>query len=294
MRFGALQVSSLALGVCCGHAQDFSWSFQTGTSGNDQSNCVWSDADGNIYVAGESYGSLHGNSNAGQYDIFIMQLDRQGSHQWTFQKGDSASEFVNSCYVDASGSMFLTGHTYSGLDGNSNVGSADIYATKINGAVSWQWTFQIGSSSNDVARAVQVDASGNVILAGETMGGLDGFSNAGGWDMFVINLDTSGVLQWTYQTGTSSNDEVGGLQIDAAGDIFIAGDTQGGFSGLTNAGLYDMFIMKLDSAGTPQWTVQTGGSGSEVVHAFHIDASGNMFLAGYTDGQLHGNSLPWR
>ena len=47
--------------------------------------------------------------------------------------------------------------------------------------------------------------------------------------MFVINLDTSGVLQWTYQTGTSSNDEVGGLQIDAAGDIFIAGDTQGGF-----------------------------------------------------------------
>lgn len=290
MRFGALQVSSLALGVCCGHAQDFSWIFQTGTSGNDQSNCVWSDADGNIYVAGESYGSLHGNSNAGQYDIFIMQLDRQGSHQWTFQKGDSASEFVNSCYVDASGSMFLTGHTYSGLDGNSNVGSADIYAMKINGAVSWQWTFQIGSSSNDVARAVQVDASGNVILAGETMGGLDGFSNAGGWDMFVINLDTSGVLQWTYQTGTSSNDEVGGLQIDAAGDIFIAGDTQGGFSGLTNAGLYDMFIMKLDSAGTPQWTVQTGGSGSEVVHAFHIDASGNMFLAGYTDGQLHGNS----
>ena len=73
---------------------------------------------------------------------------------------------------------------------------------------------------------------------GRPWGGLDGFSNAGGWDMFVINLDTSGVLQWTYQTGTSSNDEVGGLQIDAAGDIFIAGDTQGGFSGLTNAGLY--------------------------------------------------------
>ena len=266
----------------------------SGNSGNDQANCVWTDTSGNAYVAGETYGSLDGNSNAGQYDIFILKLNSAGIKEWTFQFGGSASEFAHACYFDGSNDdIFLTGHTYSALDGTT-FGGADAFAMKVDlVSQTIQWTYQSGSSTNDVVRGIVVDSSGNVILAGETMGDLGGNVNAGGgtWDIFTIKLNSLGVHQWTYQTGSSTNDEVGGIQVDSAANIYVAGDTEGALTDvLPNAGGYDVFFFKLTSAGSQSWLAQTGSTASDFLNALYVESSGNMYLAGSTEGDLHGLS----
>jgi hypothetical protein len=44
----------------------------------------------------------------------------------------------------------------------------------------------------DTAEGVVVDSQNNVFASGFTNGGLDGNTNAGGYDAFVVKVETSG------------------------------------------------------------------------------------------------------
>ena len=57
------------------------------------------------------------------------------------------------------------------------------------------WTKQLGTSSYDVANGVATDSSGNIYVTGETQGGLDGNTSAGGSDLFLVKYNSSGKKQ---------------------------------------------------------------------------------------------------
>jgi hypothetical protein len=53
----------------------------------------------------------------------------------------------------------------------------------------------LGTTAGDYGRSVAVDTSGTTYMTGLTAGNLDGASNAGGNDGFIVKYDTSGNLQ---------------------------------------------------------------------------------------------------
>ena len=63
---------------------------------------------------------------------------------------------------------------------------------KYNSSGTKQWTKQLGTSSRDYATGVASDSSGKVYVGGNTNGGLDGNSSAGGFDLFVVKYDSDG------------------------------------------------------------------------------------------------------
>ena len=87
-----------------------------------------------------------------------------------------------------------------------------------------------------------IDNSNNIFLIGETFGALDGQSNYGGYDAFVMKFNSSGVRQWTQQFGTSEDDVVWGSDTDSKGNIYITGYSEGGLDGNINSGGRDFFI----------------------------------------------------
>ena len=238
------------------------WTVQRGGSSSDYARALKVDPSGNVFLAGDTYNSLDGNPNAGSSDIFLMKFDSSGSWQWTVQRGGSSSDRAIGLKVDPSGNLFLAGETDSSSDGNPYAGGLDIFLMKFDNSGSWQWTVQRGGSSSDYARALKVDPSGNVFLAGDTYNSLDGNPNAGDIDVFLMKFDSSGSWQWTVQRGGSSLDYARALKVDPSGNVFLAGDTYNSLDGNPNAGLSDIFLMKFDSSGSWQWTVQRGGSSS--------------------------------
>ena len=53
------------------------------------------DASGNVFVAGYTASTdLVNQSNAGDFDVFVMKFDSDGAHQWTILRGGPGDEFA--------------------------------------------------------------------------------------------------------------------------------------------------------------------------------------------------------
>ena len=70
--------------------------------------------------------------------------------------------------------------------------SKDIFVVKYYDNGTKQWTKQFGSTSGEQANGVANDSSGNVYLTGNTEGELDGNTNSGSTDIFLVKYNSSG------------------------------------------------------------------------------------------------------
>ena len=270
--------------------QAVAWPVQFGTSSADYAFSVATDASGNVYVSGYTGGSLPGNSSAGGVDAFVAKYDSSGVQQWVRQFGTSSADYAQGVTTDASGNVYVSGYTIGSLPGNSSAGSYDAFVAKYDSSGVQQWVKQFGTSSYDYAQGVTTDASGNVYVSGYTGGSLPGNSSAGSYDAFVAKYDSSGVQQWVKQFGGSSADEAYGVTTDASGNVYVSGRTGGSLPGNSSAGGVDAFVAKYDSSGVQQWVRQFGGSSADEAYGVATDASGNVYVSGYTGGSLPGNS----
>jgi hypothetical protein len=242
--FGALEGSNAGDGDVFVRSYDrdgnLRWTRQFGTSSTEDANGIATDANGNVYATGVTYGALEG-SYAGAADAFVRSYDRDGNLRWTRQFGTSSTEIANGVATDAHGHVYSAGYTTGALEG-SNAGAADAFVRSHDRDGNLRWTRQFGTSSNEYAYEVATDANGYVYTAGYTYGALEG-SHAGAADVFVRSYDSDGNLRWTRQFGTSSSDYAYGIATDASGNAYTAGSTSGALAG-TSAGLSDAFIRK--------------------------------------------------
>jgi len=278
------------------------WTKQLGTSSSDEGRGVTTDSSGNIYVTGLTQGGLDGNTNSGgssvDNDIILVKYNSSGTKQWTKQLGTSSSACGNDAFktncgssagngvtTDSSGNIYVTGFTVGGLDGNTSSGYWDIFLTKYNSSGTKQWTKQLGNSGNQHGKDVTTDSSGNIYVTGYTAGGLDGNTELGVWDIFLVKYNSSGTKQWTKQLGTSSSDQGNSVTTDSSGNIYVTGVTYNYLDGNTGiGGAGDIFLVKYNSSGTKQWTKQLGTTSGDEGRGVTTDSSGNIYVTGYTLG----------
>jgi hypothetical protein len=253
------------------------------------------DASGNILVGGSTDAGLDGNTLVGNQDYFVVKYNSSFTRQWTKEMG--ASGKTSNGYdiaVDASASVFITGASNGAVDGNTKTGSNDVVLTKYNTSGVKQWTKQLGVSSKFTeGHGVATDSSGNVIVAGYTGGNLDGQNNAGVNSLFILKYDTSGTKQWTRLLGVASKGTIGhGIAVDGSANIYVLAETNGGVDGNTLAGTQDILVTKYNSAGTKQWTKQSGvASATITAGGVALDSSGNIYLTASSTGGLDGNTI---
>jgi uncharacterized protein (UPF0548 family) len=269
---------------------------QLGVAGKIASgNSVATDANGNVYVAGHTFGGLDGNTLTGNQDFFVTKYDSSGVKQYTRQLGVAGRlTSSDSVATDANGNVYVAGTTTGGLDGNTLTGTADFFVTKYNSSGVKQYTRQLGVTGKlTYGYSVATDASGNVYASGITYGGLDGNTLTGTLDFFVSKYDSSGVKQYTRQMGVAGQSSYSrSVATDANGNVYVSGYTYGGLDGNTLTGSRDFVVTKYDSSGVKQYTRQMGVAGQgSYSRSVATDASGNVYVAGYTYGGLDDNTL---
>jgi hypothetical protein len=264
------------------------WTRQLGTATEESARAAATDAEGNLFVTGWTLGGLDGNVSAGDADLFVVKYDSAGVRQWTRQLGTASIDRGYSVAIDGAGNVLVAGTTGGGLDGNSSAGQSDLFVVKYDSAGVKQWTRQLGTALTDEAYAVSADALGNVFVAGRTVGALDGNASAGADDLFVVKYDSGGVKQWTRQLGGAGNDSGWAVATDWAGNVYVAGITDGTFDGHASAGNYDIVVAKYDALGSKAWSRQVGGANTDRAFAIATDAAGDLYVSGDTRG-LDGN-----
>ena len=99
------------------------------------------------------------------------------------------------------------------------------------------------SSKENGFALVLLDRS--IYVAGSTNGDLDGQSNSGDRDAFLIEYDGDGSKLWTQLLGSSYQDFARSVSAGADGSVYIAGFTDGPvLDGQSHSGWGDAFISK--------------------------------------------------
>ncbi|MBK8551053.1 MAG: SBBP repeat-containing protein [Ignavibacteria bacterium] len=132
------------------------------------------------------------------------------------------------------------------------------------------------ANGNDIAHSISLDNSGNILVAGESVG------NNTERDYVLIKYNSQGEEQWTRRySGSSNSAEIPAKVVtDNAGNSIITGNTW-------EAGtLSDVLTIKYNSDGAVQWIKQFNGpaNGNEFADGMGIDQTGNIYVCGSTIG----------
>ncbi len=162
-------------------------------------------------------------------------------------------------------------------------------------APNWLWAKSAGGTSGDEGRSVATDASGNVFMTNWFLSDTISFgsitltnTNAGSSsaNIFIVKYDAGGNVIWAKSEGGNSYGFSNSISIDTSGNVFITGVFNSptisfGTITLTNAGSWDIFIVKYDANGNMLWAKSAGGYYDDSCNSISTDASGNAFMTGY-------------
>jgi hypothetical protein len=178
-------------------------------------------------------------------DAFVSALDGiSGATLWnqTLVSSGTSQDYARGIAV-VGADVYITGQTSGSLPGYTFAGGkSDSFLAKYSAQTgALQWVNQFGTTGMEEAQAIAIDSVGKIYIAGETDKALFG-SASGKTDTWVAQYDNSGNRNGSAQFGTNQPDEAYGIAVDAAGNVYLAGQAQGAFPGVINAGKYDAWI----------------------------------------------------
>lgn len=292
------------------------WAKAIGDVDSEEMRGVVTDASGNVYTIGYFYGTLDFDPGpgtttltaVGQSDIFLQKLDASGNLVWVKSMGGADYDFGNAITIDATGNLYVTGAFQTTADfdpgaGTTNLVSAgdyDVFVAKLDANGTLLWARGMGGANYSTASAIAVDASGNVYTTGpfwssgdfDPGAGTVTLTSAGITDVFLSKLDASGNYVWAKALGGTGQEESFSLALDASGNVYTTGffngtvdfDPGAGTATRTAVGSEDVFVSKLNAAGSYVWAKSFGGTINDRGQSIAVDGSGNVYTTGYFQG----------
>ena len=191
--------------------------------------------------------------------------------------------------LDGHGNIFVAGaaNTSWGSPVNAFAESAgNCFVSKLDDKGVMQWHTYLGAEKDDNCRALALDDSGNIYVAGESSSSWAEprrSFHGGGYDGFVAKLNGDGILQWNTFLGGAYYDGAFALSVTGDGTVLVAGNSAGTWDSLHQAGARKSsngFAAKLDPDGNLIWNTFLGGDGYDGVFGLALDEQSNTYVTG--------------
>lgn len=273
------------------------WQRCLGGSGSDMAHSVAEIADGAYIVAGQTTsndGDVSGNH--GQEDAWVLKVDANGTVLWQHCFGGSLNDNAHQVIqTDDGGYAFVGRSTSNDGDVSGNHGDWDHWLVRLDlsGNILWQHTYG-GSQADRANSLVPTDAGGFVFCGYAYSTDGDVTTPHGDMDVWVLEVDAQGALQWEKSFGGSNYETMSAIARAADGGYFLSGFTgsaDGDVSGYH--GTEDLWALKLDAAGALEWQRSSGGSAEERGWALVPLPNGGCVFAGHAfsnDGDVVSNA----
>lgn len=236
--------------------------------GDDYTSAMIIDSNDNILVTGYSTGSEIGTLK----DFATIKYAPTGQQLWVarYNGPAKADDKAWALAADRVGNVYVTGSSWGGS-------SESDYATiKYDEAGHEIWVARYNGPANsyDVAYALALDTPGNVYVTGSSSG------KSYKTDCVTLKYNGQGNLLWSalYNGPANEDDVATELQTDAAGYIYVAGNSVRG------DWLKDCLLIKYDSAGNQIWVALYHSSeySSDTASSLAVDKTGNIYISGET------------
>lgn len=262
------------------------WAKGAGALGADFGQKVIVDRAGNIVVVGTIQGpaDFHGTAFAGfgGQDWFVAKYSAAGELLWVRFAGSSAADQAADVAEDGAGNYYVSGRVRGVAEFGNGVSlgvaaQTRVILAKYDATGGLQWARDVAPTDSAAGSGVAADADGNAFVAGLTQND--------GAGPFLAKYDAGGTRSWIWvaQTGFTFFEEGSGVDLDASGNIYLAGRFSAaslvlGATTLSNPnGAPRGFIAKFDPTGAPVWGIKGGARAFDV----DVEPDGTMYATGF-------------
>jgi hypothetical protein len=308
-------------------ANFYQWADQVGGINNDAVISVAADSVGNTYSYGYSSSTTAVDFDPGSGTFlgpvgsckFILKLNASGGLVWAKFLVGTNDFLFGRLQIDKTGNVYIIDRfrTFSSVvDFNpgagtvnlsSSVGSAFILKLDNGGNYVWVKTFDpvAAGSIYPMGRDVDIDDAGNVYCLLRYTGTMDvnpgaatltyGSGSPGSVSSsVVVKLDVSGNFVWatnqgTFQGSSTYSYDLNSIEVNAAGNVFVAGDYS---PSAGTAGSYELYFAMINSGGAMTAARSSDGTGGMAsLLDMCMDKDGNLLLTGNFSGTVNFNSI---
>lgn len=150
--------------------------------------------------------------------------------------------------------------------------NADMYAIKTDSMGIPQLHKSFGGINLEKGYSVKRTSDNGYILAGYTNSG-----GAGGYDMYMVKIDSLFATQWEKTYGGADWDFANSVQQTSDGGYILCGSTYS-----FGHGNQDYYLVKTDGNGDTLWTKTYGGAGDDIAKSVIQTSDGGYALTGFT------------
>jgi hypothetical protein len=267
------------------------------------------DEEGSLYIVGERHN-----------EAYLAKIGSDMEEKWRFvwneknwQGANAVKAAKNSIYV-AGNMLNYEKHRHFGFLSRFDKDGNEI------------WRKNLDSTGNMFIYGIAVDKNENIYIGGKTEGSIEGFENPAPeeYDAFLMKFDKSGEMIWATQFGNENFESIMDIALDSENNIYGSG-----FKAV-NKSMHTQFILKYDKDGDFKWEQVTGDGylwattadsqdkifstgvkngyivlyefspegttvseknfGSGIGLGLDYDENSNLYLSGYTTGELLGFS----
>jgi hypothetical protein len=288
------------------------WERTFGGPGEDCLRALAPAPDGGVYAAGET-----SSTGAGDLDVWVMKLDRDGRILWQDTFGGAFEDAGLACTVIPDGGLAVAGYTWS-----EGAGGSDMWVLRLDDSGGVEWARTLGGQAQEKAFGV-LAVEGGILVGGMTYS----FQSRSG-DVYVAMLDQWGLETWSGTWGAEGYDYAmdlaaltgGGavaacwskrslcsawfLEIDRNGALLSeslfeedtdlrvealasvpSGWIAAGTSEETASGDRNVFVRGYGPGFVPSWAQVLGGPGDEVCRDMTVTGSGSVILVGAAEDE---------
>ena len=273
------------------------WQKSLGGSDGDYATTIHQTSDGGYVIAGRSNSNdgdvtVHHDTISSNSDYWIVKLNSIGTIQWQKSFGGTYDDWTfdiqqtkDSGYIVAGGASSNSGDITGHLGTTDN---PDYWVVKLNSIGVLQWQKSYGGTEWDNAKSIQQTIDGGYIIVGEsfsTDGDVTG--NHGSNDLWVVKIDSTGVIQWQKSLGGSNTEYPNSIKQTSDSGYVVVGYTASNDGDVTNLhdttnNYTDYWVVKLNSGGVLQWQKTLGGIGFDMATSVLQTTDSGYIVAGRT------------